>query len=415
MLSPSSSAPQTQTTGKRAFLFIFIVVLLDVVGLSILMPVQAYIVQQYSSEALMVTLLTVMYAAAQFMAAPLLGKLSDRYGRRPVLLICVLGSALGYFLFGIGGALWILFLSRLIDGFTGGNISTASAYIADVTPPEDRASSFGLIGAAFGLGFILGPTLGGALGQISLTAPAFAAGVFSLLSVLVGFSILPESLPKEARATTLLRWADLNPLASIAEMLRRPTLGTLLITQSIFFFVFNGINAIIPVLMIDKFSAQPLHLAGLFLIMGITNIAVQAVLIGPAAKRFGEKKLAVASFLIQAAWAIYLVSVLRLWALYPLSPVGSLGTGLIWATMGTLLANSVSAEERGKLSGVSTALGSLMGVFGPLWAGATYDHLTPAAPFWAGAILLVLAGLLLLRLNVATPMPGQAQARPSTS
>ena len=139
---------------------------------------------------------------AQFIAAPLLGKLSDRYGRRPVLLVSVFGSAVGYYLFGIGGALWILFLSRVIDGFTGGNISTASAYIADITPPQDRAKNYGMLGAAFGLGFILGPALGGALSRISLTAPAFAAGAFSLASAIVGFFVLPESLPKDKRITT---------------------------------------------------------------------------------------------------------------------------------------------------------------------------------------------------------------------
>src|SRR5512145_174349 len=129
---------------NRALGFVFTVVLLDVMGLGLLLPIQAYIVRQYSQEAVMVTMMPVLYAGAQFFAAPLLGKLSDRYGRRPVLLISILGSALGYYLFGIGGALWVLFVSRLIDGFTGGNISTASAYVADVTPPQDRARNFGL-------------------------------------------------------------------------------------------------------------------------------------------------------------------------------------------------------------------------------------------------------------------------------
>src|SRR5512134_2547350 len=226
--------------GKGALGFIFSVVLLDVIGLAILMPVQAYIVRQYSDEALMVAMITVLYAGGQFFAAPLLGKLSDRYGRRPVLLVSILGSALGYFLFGIGGALWVLFLSRLIDGFTAGNASTASAYIADVTPPQDRARNFGFIGMAYGLGFILGPALGGLLSQISLDAPAYAAGILSLLGAVVGYFILPESLPSEKRERKSLRLSDLNPFASVFEMLRRPTVGGLLLAQCLFFFVFNG-------------------------------------------------------------------------------------------------------------------------------------------------------------------------------
>jgi MFS transporter, DHA1 family, tetracycline resistance protein len=220
--------------GKGALGFIFSVVLLDVIGLAILMPVQAYIVRQYSDEAIMVAMIPMLYAGAQFFAAPLLGKLSDRYGRRPVLLISILGSAFGYFLFGVGGALWVLFLSRLLDGFTAGNASTASAYIADVTPPQDRAKNYGFIGMAWGLGFILGPALDGLLSEISLNAPAYAAGILSLLSAVVGYFILPESLPKEKRESKPLRLADLNPFASVFELLRplksagRSDVGTIL-------------------------------------------------------------------------------------------------------------------------------------------------------------------------------------------
>src|SRR5919109_1885038 len=204
-MNKNSNTNTNRRAGKGVLSFIFSVVLLDVIGFALLMPVQAYIVRQYSDEALMVAMIPVLYAGAQFFAAPLLGKLSDRYGRRPVLLVSILGSALGYFLFGIGGALWVLFLSRLIDGFTAGNASTASAYIADVTPPQDRAKTYGFLGMAWGLGFILGPMLGGLLSEISLNAPAYAAGLLSLLSAVVGYFILPESLPKEKREKTPLR------------------------------------------------------------------------------------------------------------------------------------------------------------------------------------------------------------------
>jgi MFS transporter, DHA1 family, tetracycline resistance protein len=387
-------------TGRGALGFIFSVVLLDVIGLAILMPVQAYIVRQYSDEALMVALIPVLYAGAQFLAAPLLGKLSDRYGRRPVLLISIFGSALGYFLFGIGGALWVLFLSRLIDGFTAGNASTASAYIADVTPPQDRARNFGFIGMAYGLGFILGPTLGGLLSQVSLNAPAYAAGILSLLSAVVGYFILPESLPQEKREKSALRLSDLNPFASLFEMLRRPTVGGLLLAQCLFFFVFNGNNTMLPVFMIDKFAVQPWQVAVIFAVGGITMAVMQGGLVGPLVKRFGEKPLAVNSLLLQALAAIGMVSVPVSWMLYPMAVINSLGTGLVWPTFGALLANSVSHEEQGKVSGVGTALGSLMSIFGPLWAGAAYDRIAPVAPFWIGAVIFVLAGLILTRVQV---------------
>lgn len=397
-------------TGKGALGFIFSVVLLDVIGLAILMPVQAYIVRQYSDEALMVAMIPVLYAGAQFFAAPLLGKLSDRYGRRPVLLISIFGSALGYFLFGVGGALWVLFLSRLIDGFTAGNASTASAYIADVTPPQDRARNFGFIGMAYGLGFILGPMLGGLLSQINLNAPAYAAGILSLVSAVVGYFILPESLPQEKREKSALRLSDLNPFASVFEMLRRPTVGGLLLAQCLFFFVFNGNNNMLPVFMIEKFAAEPWQIALLFAVGGIAMAVMQGGLVGPLVNRFGEKPLAVNSLLLQALAAIGMVSVPVLWMLFPMAVLNSLGTGLIWPTFGALLANSVSHEEQGKVSGVGTALGSLMSISGPLFAGATYDRLAPVAPFWIGAVIFVFAGLILLRVQVSAYKSSQVDA-----
>lgn len=396
--------------GKGALGFIFSVVLLDVIGLAILMPVQAYIVRQYSDEALMVAMIPVLYAGAQFFAAPLLGKLSDRYGRRPVLLISILGSAIGYFLFGIGGALWVLFLSRLIDGFTAGNASIASAYIADVTPPQDRAKNYGFIGMAWGLGFVLGPMLGSLLSEISLNAPAFAAGILSLLSVTVGYFILPESLPEEKRETKALRLADVNPFAAIFEMLRRPVVGGLLLAQCLFFFVFNGNNSMLPVFMIEKFAVQPWQLAVLFAIGGLSMAIMQGGLVGPLVQRFSEKPLAIHSLLIQALAAIGLVSVPALWMSYPIFVINSLGTGLIWPTLGALLANSVSHEEQGKVNGVGTALGSLMSVLGPLWAGTAYDRITPVAPFWIGAVVFVLAGLFLTRVKVKVHETGPIDA-----
>jgi MFS family permease len=315
--------------------------------------------------------------------------------------------------FGIGGALWVLFLSRLIDGFTAGNASTAAAYIADVTPPQQRAKNFGFIGMAYGLGFILGPTLGGVLSQISLDAPAYAAGLLSLLSAIVGFFILPESLPREKRQTKPWRAAELNPFASIREMLRRPTVRGLLIAQSLFFFVFNGNNSVLPVFLIDKFTVQPWQLAVLFAAGGLVMAIVQGGLVGPLVKRFGEKPLAVNSLVLQALAAAAIVVVPALWMLFPVIVVNNIGTGLIWPTLGALLANRVSSDEQGKLSGVGTALGSLMSIFGPLWAGTAYDRIAPTAPFWIGAIIFGLAGLLLIRVKGSEP--GRDPARTAST
>jgi MFS transporter, DHA1 family, tetracycline resistance protein len=171
--SVATRAPQTHVS--RALAILFSIMLMDVMGITLLYPVAPYIVRRYSSEAMPVTLLIVIYSGAQFLAAPLLGKLSDLYGRRPVLLASIFGSAVGYVIFGLGGALWVLFLSRLIDGVTGGNMSTASAYIADISLPEERASNFRWIGMAWGVGLVVGPAIGGVTGQVNLSAPAYAA------------------------------------------------------------------------------------------------------------------------------------------------------------------------------------------------------------------------------------------------
>jgi MFS transporter, DHA1 family, tetracycline resistance protein len=365
--------------------------------MTILFPVQAYIVRQFTAQALMVTLIPGLYAAVQFFGAPILGKLSDRYGRRPILLISLFGSAVGYFLFGIGQALWILFLSRVIDGFSGGNNSTASAYIADVTEPKDRARSFGLVGAMFGLGFIIGPMLGGALSQISLRTPAFVSCAFALLSVLVGFFLLPESLPADKRQTKPLTLADLNPFGAMAELLRRPQTGAFLITQCLFTIAFSGINSIFGVFMIERFNVQPLSLSLLIAAGGITTGVVQAGLVGMLVKRFGEKPLAAIALLLHAVGALGFSTVPAFWLIYPICLISFGSSGLFFPTIGALLSNSVTLDEQGKVNGVSAALGSLASILGPLWAGLAYDQIQVGMPYWTAAILLIAGAMLLLR------------------
>ena len=394
-----STSPSAKAT-KRALGLIFFIMLMDIVGLSILAPVAPYIVREFSGDALMVTMLSVIYAGAQFIAAPILGKISDRVGRRPVLLVSVFGSAIGYFIFGIGGALWVLFLSRLIDGITGGNLSTAAAYIADVSKPEERAKNFTLIGMAYGLGFIIGPAVGGVLGQISLNAPLFAAGVISLISVALIYFILPESLPKERRETKPLRLNDLNPFTSIGYMLFKPGLGVLLLVYMLFNFAFDGSNSTIGVFVVQKFAAQPWAIGVLFVTVGIATAVVQAALVGRLVPRYGEKRMAMVSLIGQAVGGLLILIAPAFWMLYPIGFLSSGITGFIWSTLGTLTANRVAEHEQGQLAGVNAALAGLMSALGPLWAGVVYDNVMPGAPFWMGAIILGFACIVLAGIRV---------------
>ena len=385
---------------KKILAFLFSIVLFDFIGLTILITVQTFIVREYNTTALAVTLLTVLYAAAQFIAAPLLGKLSDRYGRRPILLISLLGSAVGYFIFGIGGALWVLYISRLIDGFTGGNVSIANAYITDVSSEEDRTKSLGIIGAAFGLGLIIGPILGGLLSQISLSAPVYVAGLFSLFATVVGFFILPESLPKNQRETIKLIKKDLNPIASIGKFITKPVLGIFLLVFIIFNFTFSGFTISLPIFLIHKFNIDPLNVAGILFVSGVVSSIVQGGLIGRLDIRFGDKKLLMMGLIIFSIGLIFFFIATSFWMIYPIIGFISFGLGLTTPTLSSIISKIVSKNEIGEVFGVNTSLNSLMSVFGPLWAGLVYDYIRPSAPYWMGAILLIIAFILVLKTRI---------------
>lgn len=389
--------PQSQKYGLR---LVFFIMLIDIIGLSILGPVAPYIVKRYSDNALTITMLTVIYAGAQFFAAPAMGKISDRIGRRPVLLASVFGSAIGYFIFGIGGALWVLFLSRLIDGVTGGNLSTAAAYIADVSKPEERAKNFTLIGMAYGVGFILGPALGGGLGQISVDAPLYAAGIVSLISVGLIYFLLPESLPKEKREREPLRLQDFNPFALISQMARKPGIGVLLLVSALFNFTFDGINSTFGVFIVDKFSAAPWALGLLFVIVGIATAIMQGTLVRTMLPKYGEKRMAIVSLSGEAIGAVLIFLAPVFWMLYPISFLQSLVVSFIFSALSTMAANRVADHEQGQLAGVSAAVNGLVAALGPLWAGVVYDQVMPGSPFWMGAILLGITCLLMASVKV---------------
>lgn len=394
-LPASPSKPQPRKT--LALALIFTVMLMDIIGLLILAPVSPFIVQQYSDLALAVTMITVIYAAGQFFAAPFMGKLGDRYGRRPVLLVSLVGQALGYLIFGLGGGLWVLFLARLVGGVTGGNFSTATAYLADISTPQERAKNFTLIGIAWSLGLILGPAIGAVLGQVSLATPAFAAAALTFVNVILAIFFLPESLPAEQRSTQPIKVNDINPFGAISFMARKPGLGLLLVVTILFNFAFNGIGATSSLFFIRKFSVDPGQVGWLMMLAGIALAVVQFLLVQRVVRRYGEKKVAVTSMFTLAGGYLAIFFAPLMLLVYPINMLTAAISGFVFPTLTSLNTGKVEHREVGLLMGVTTALASLTNIFGPIWAGLAFDRIMIGSPYWIGAGLLGMAALLLWR------------------
>jgi len=377
---------------SRPLVFIFLTVFLDLLGVGILVPVIPFIVAEFRSDALTVGLLSLTFAAAQFLASPVLGALSDRYGRRAVLLLSVLGTGGGYFLFGFAQTLWLLFLARLIDGFTGGNISTAQAYIADVSLPEDRAKNFGLIGAAFGLGFILGPAIGGVLSHVSLRAPAFAAAGLSLVTVGLGYLMLPESLPRERRVRTPFRLRELHPLGHLGEALRRPGVRRLFVAFFAISFAMAGLQSNYAVFTREQFGLGPAGTAWLFTLVGAISVLVQGVLLRRIPTGGRERAIAMAGLAIMAAGFAATAFAPSVRWLYLATGLLALGNAAAAPMLTSEVSRNVGGEEQGRILGSMQSVASLTRILGPLWAGLAFDHIGFGAPYWTGAVW-VLAGL----------------------
>ncbi|MBC7880081.1 MAG: MFS transporter [Anaerolineae bacterium] len=391
-------------------IFIFLTVFIDLMGGSLLIPVLPFLVERFRSDALTIGWLTASFSIAQFLAAPVLGSLSDRYGRRPVLLICVLGTALGYFVFGWAKSLWVLFLARIIDGITGGVISTAQAYIADISTPEERTKNFGLIGAAFGLGFILGPTIGGVLARIDLNLPVFFAGGISLVNLVLGYFTLNESLPPERRRP--ISAVDFNPLRSLANLLDQKSLQGILIGFFLYNFAFAGFTGIFTLAIRDRFGWGPDLAAWLFAFIGIISTIVQGGLIRKLVPAFGETRLAISGLaLIALAYGLVCVIPSGPW-LYLTQGILAVGIGLTAPSLRGVLSNRTSPENQGRVLGGAQALASLGQVVGPLWAGWSYDYLGRLVPFWVGAIWQLAAiALVVIGLRVKPETIGENKSR----
>ncbi len=299
-MSLTCPAAALQQPRVPTLLSAFLTLLNDRLSESIVFPLLPFLLASFNADGRTLGLLAGSYALAQFAATPLIGALSDRFGRRPVIATCVAGSVLGLGLFALTvsmdwpkGAtlpLMLLFGARLIDGVSGGTAATAGAVLADITPEEQRARAFGLIGVAFGLGFIIGPFVGGQLARINVTVPIWVATGFALFNLLVVLGLLPETHPRSARQA-MPRKRDLNPFAQIAKVIGNPAVGRLCLSFFLFFLAFNGFTAILVLYFKQRFNWGPELATTAFLIVGIVATVVQGGLIGPLVKRLGEWKL----------------------------------------------------------------------------------------------------------------------------
>lgn len=394
--------------GRSPLVIIFITVFIDLVGFGIVIPVLPLYAQKYGASEFVVGLLLAIYSVMQFIFAPILGKLSDRVGRRPVLFFSLIGTAIGFLIMGMAGALWVLFLARIIDGITGGNISTAQAYIADVTPPDKRSSAMGLIGAAFGLGFIFGPFLGGVLSQISLAAPFYFAAGLAAVNAAALYFLLPESLSEENRNST--------GRASIAQIFRESgnwQLGAVFATYFFATVAFAMLTATYTLFSARRFGLDARHNGYIFACQGILGVLIQGVLMGRLVKAFGEKVLAVTGTFLLAVSMLILPLASSITTLLLFSAGIAIGNSFATPVLNGLASKSVSGAWQGRVLGVLQSVASLARIIGPALGGflltvdaAKHVDFYGRTTFWTGAAIMAVAFGLALTLHsvkVTTP------------
>ena len=398
---------------RKALIFIMVTTFLGAMGLGIITPIAPYLVTRYVPNSdgigVIVGLLTAIYAISQFIAAPALGALSDRFGRRSILLICLLGSAVGYLLLGIGGALWVLFLGRIIDGLTGANNGIINACIADIIPADQRGKYFGWTGAAMGVGFILGPAIGGMLAKFGYEVPFYVAATVTFANVIYGFFFMPETLPVTARVSAI-KASQLNPVSTLGKVMAMPYLRWLLLAMFIYVLPFSALQANLSLLVKDTLNWDADTTGVVVSVFGIMSIFVQAILLQWLLKRVSENKVAIAGAAFTLAAFLLLASIVLFKSAVPFMLgliVFAVGEGFLNPALGGMISGSTDAQSQGEVQGGMQSIISLAGIAGPLFGGELYDRFGHGSPYVAGAICC------LLTLWVLVQFRGVAAAQPS--
>lgn len=397
MLKLNKKQSKEETVNKHALIFGLISVFLCGLGFSIITPVVPFLVKPYisnpSNQAIVVTLLTSVYAVCVFFAAPGLGALSDRYGRRPLLLVCLLGSAIGYLVFGIGGALWVLFAGRIIEGITGGSISTIFAYFADITPREQRSKYFGWVSAVAGVGCAIGPTLGGLLAKFGYSVPMYFGAIITLINVIYGIVYMPESLDKKNRLKEIT-FVRLNPFTQLIDILSIKNLKRLLISAFLLWIPNGSLQAVFSQFTIDTFNWNPALIGLMFSIMGIQDIISQGFIMPKLLKILSDVQIAVLGMASEII-GYGLIGASALFSFYPLFICGmfifGFGDSVFGPSFNGMVSRSVDASEQGRIQGGNQSIQALARIIGPIIGGQIYVSLGHSAPAFMGIILIGVA------------------------
>lgn len=386
---------------------LFAAVLVDMLGFGIVLPLLPFYAESMHAKPLQVTILIASFSAMQLVAAPFWGRISDRIGRRPLVIFGLLASAVSYLIFGLARSYWWLLVSRLAAGAAGGTISVAQAYVADTTSHAERARGMGNLGAASGLGVMLGPAVGAFFSGWGLGAPGFVAAVFCAVNAVAAYFLLPESLSPARREQS--RKAQAATLSGWVRSLTTYPMSVLLLVYFITISSFNAMTSVLAMFMERSFGMNQKHMAVLFTVAGGTTVVVRGFLLGPLVKRFGESVVVrigivalVASMVIMplipsGAWAIAMV------------PAYAFGAGTLFPALASLVSRASDAESQGSVLGGSQFVGGVGRVIGPLWAGFFFQSLGIATPFEIGAGMVLVALLVSFRIPATKPTIAAAQ------
>ena len=390
---------------SRPLLVIFLTIFINLVGFGIIIPLLPFYAGTFGASPLVIGLLFASYSLCQLIASPILGEWSDRYGRRPVLVFSLAGTVVSFVMLALAHSVTLLFLARIVDGLSGGNISTARAYVADITESQDRARAFGVLGAAFGLGFIFGPALSGALAKVSYTAPIWAAAGLTLVAMVMAVVWLPETAHRAHASVG-------NPLSYLPELLSRPLIRRLLLIDFLYWLSLAVFQTVFALFAARRFDFDAVSAGYFFAASGLLGVVVQGACIRPIVKRLGDKSTFMLG-LVCTALGLAAASFARSVTMFALALLPlSLGQGLGMPTISSLVSRAAGPKEQGRVQGAASAVESLGRAVGPVWGTGAFQRISDSTPYLSAAAFLLITLLLSVGYRISeTEGPAAAPER----